>query len=108
MGQFKPGTSGNPGGRPKEDGTVADLKVLARAKTMDAFNAIIEVMDDPTAKPGIRLKAAEMVLDRAWGKAAPAVEQKPPGMAVTVGLSVLTPEESAKIRAITNNEVDPE
>lgn len=105
MSQFAPGKSGNPGGRPKEKGTVvADLKVMARAKTVDAFNAIIEVMEDPSAKPGIRLKAAEMVLDRAWGKAAPAVEASPEGEKVTVQLVTLTPEEADKIRKATNNE----
>jgi len=83
---------------------VGDLKTLARAKTHDAFRAIIEVMDDSTAKPGIRLKAAEMVLDRAWGKAAPAVEAVPEGKTVTTVLQVITAEESDAIRKKTDGE----
>ena len=65
---FVPGQSGNPSGRPKEDPL---LKEMARARTADAFQVVLACLDDDDAK--IRLKAAEIVLDRGHGKAPVAI-----------------------------------
>lgn len=67
---WKPGQSGNPKGRPK-DPERDKLRQMARTHTEAALNTVVDIMNDTTAKPGIRLKAAQEVLDRAWGKAAP-------------------------------------
>jgi Family of unknown function (DUF5681) len=40
IGQFAPGISGNPSGRPKADRTIQEL---ARAHTQDALNALVEI-----------------------------------------------------------------
>lgn len=60
---FQPGQSGNPGGRPKQD---PRIKIMAREKTEEAFAVILECLGDSDKK--IALKAAEILLDRGWGK----------------------------------------
>ena len=55
-----------------------------------------------SAKPGIRLKAAEMILDRAWGKAAPAPAETPDNKPITTQLEVLSEAEAAAIRLKVN------
>lgn len=63
-GQFAPGVSGNPGGRPKDEARVAEL---ARSYTIEAINTLVELMrhgkDDR-----VRGTAAQALLDRGWGK----------------------------------------
>ena len=61
---FQPGKSGNPGGRPKNN---QELKEAFRAHTMEAKNVLVEVMNDKESKSGDRVRAAEVVLNRAWG-----------------------------------------
>lgn len=67
---FKPGESGNPGGRPKiklRDGrTLADL---AREHTEDAVQTLVEIMRDRTAAAAARVAAADKILSRGWGQA---------------------------------------
>ena len=63
-GQFAPGSSGNPGGRPKDEACVAEL---ARSYTSEAIDTLVELMrhgkDDR-----VRGTAAQVLLDRGWGK----------------------------------------
>jgi hypothetical protein len=58
---FRPGMSGNPGGRPK---AALDVQELARAHTPDAINALVAAL----ANPRERVSAAVALLDRGWGK----------------------------------------
>ncbi len=62
--QFKAGQSGNPGGRPRGEGRVREN---ARAHTAQALAVLVEAMEDPDKRVAIR--AAEILLDRGWGKA---------------------------------------
>ena len=62
---FKPGQSGNPGGRPKSDRTV---KALARAHTVDAIKTLAEIVTSSKATDSARVQAATALLDRGWGK----------------------------------------
>lgn len=64
-GHFLPGQTGNAGGRPK---LPAEFTELAREHTVTALQTVISVLNDTGAKPSDRLKAAEIVLDRGWGK----------------------------------------
>ena len=58
---FKPGVSGNPGGRPK---TAFDAQALARQHTPTAIAALVAAL----ANKGERVSAAQALLDRGWGK----------------------------------------
>ena len=57
---FKPGQSGNPGGRPK------GIAAKAREHTDKALDVLVEGMAD--TDPRVRVAAAKEVLDRGWGK----------------------------------------
>lgn len=77
---FKPGLSGNPGGRPKRPDTVeahriiTDVKAAARSHTAAAFETLVEAMQSEKAPWAARISAAIAVLDRAWGRPLQAVE----------------------------------
>lgn len=62
---FKKGQSGNPGGRPKD---LQGLKALCQQKTQLAIDTVVKILKDKSAKDSDRLKAAEILLDRAYGK----------------------------------------
>lgn len=64
---FKPGQSGNPGGRPKTNPIVVEL---ARAHTQEAILKLVELMrlDDEDSR-SVQATAAKAILDRAWGTA---------------------------------------
>ena len=64
-GQFAPGQSGNPGGRPKDEYRVAEL---ARSYTLEAIDTLVELMRN-ASDDRVRGTAAQALLDRGWGKA---------------------------------------
>ena len=63
-GQFLPGTSGNPGGRPKDEARVAEL---ARSYTSEAIDTLVYLMRNGRDER-VRGTAAQALLDRGWGK----------------------------------------
>jgi len=80
-GQFKPGQSGNPGGRPK---TLPELRLAARAHTPEALSTLAAIMRSRRATPGARVQAVRELLDRAWGR--PAQELEVHGSMVSVSV----------------------
>ena len=71
MARFKPGQSGNPGGRPK---VLAQVRELAREKSVEAINTLVAIMRDEAQDARARVAAANAILDRGWGKPAQAIE----------------------------------
>ena len=63
-GQFAPGSSGNPGGRPKDEARVAEL---ARSYTSEAIHTLVDLMRHGRDER-VRGTAAQALLDRGWGK----------------------------------------
>jgi hypothetical protein len=61
---FKKGQSGNPSGRPKQHSEVIKL---ARLHSIEAVERMVEIMRNKR-HPKLSLKAAELLLDRAWGR----------------------------------------
>jgi hypothetical protein len=75
-GGYAPGTSGNPNGRPKSTSAV-QLYALARCR--EAIDVATRVMREPKDGDSVRLKAAELILDRGVGR---------PGQSVQLDLSL--------------------
>ena len=74
-GRFKPGQTGNPGGRPKVDHRVVDL---AREHTELAVKTLAEICGNSKAAPSSRVAAACALLDRGWGRPRQSVELSGP------------------------------
>jgi hypothetical protein len=63
---WKPGESGNPAGRPKGIAKAVRERVPDPAALVDV---LLEVANDPRAKPLERISAVRELLDRGYGKA---------------------------------------
>lgn len=92
----------NPGGRPK---IPEEFKQLAKENSLVALQKVIEILNNPKSKNSERLKAAEIIMDRAWGKPTQSTEISGPGggpieTAHSIDLSMLSDEELATIEAI--------
>ena len=64
--QFKPGQSGNPGGRPKGE---AEVRALAQAHGPAAIRGLIEIATSPTTQAAVKVAAWRELLDRGYGRA---------------------------------------
>src|SRR5882672_21451 len=73
-GTFKPGQSGNPGGRPK---AIMEVIELARQETLASIGALIRVRDGVETPPAAVVAASCALLDRGWGKAKQPVSGSP-------------------------------
>jgi hypothetical protein len=67
-GQFRPGVSGNPGGKPK---AIVEVAALCRQYTVEAVATLVSIALDKKATASARVSAANAVLFRAWGDPPP-------------------------------------
>ena len=65
-GRFAPGTTGNPGGRPK---AIAEVIELARSHTEEAVSTLAHIAKAGKSEAA-RIAASVALLDRGWGKPA--------------------------------------
>jgi hypothetical protein len=75
--QFRPGQSGNPGGRPKGERSVREI---AQQHTTAAMETLVHVMR--TGKNSERVQAATTLLDRGWGKPNQSIEMTRPQLSL--------------------------
>lgn len=71
---FKPGQSGNPGGRPKLTPEEHDALAMAKQFAPDAIRALHEIATSKTASDKARVTAAEAIINRVYGKPKETVE----------------------------------
>ena len=64
-GQFKKGTSGNPGGRPK---TVKEARTKAQEMGVKVLEIFFDIVQDPSQGNTARIQAGTAIMLRAWGK----------------------------------------
>ncbi len=69
---WKPGVSGNPTGRPKETPELHEIRLLARGHAPEAIRRLAALIHSPHEQ--VSLRAADLVLTRGYGPAAPAAE----------------------------------
>lgn len=70
-GSWKPGQSANPRGRPREIDWVSDKTFcrMARERSARAMHFLTKVMESKSESTGHRIHAAEIIIERAHGKA---------------------------------------
>ena len=83
---FQPGQSGNPGGRKK---VAPEVKEMLKAEAPEAARFLIETMHNEAVKDELRIKCAETVLERVYGKATQPIEgDLSGGFIITIGQEV--------------------
>lgn len=70
-GQFTKGNNGNPGGRPK---VPDEVKAMLKAAAPEAVKLLTETMNNPNARSDLRIRCAETIMDRVYGKATQPIE----------------------------------
>jgi hypothetical protein len=92
MAKFRPGQSGNPGGRPK---TTALLRQLAQDQAEANVRVLVEIRDNKRASASARIAAVRELFDRGFGKAIQTVDGKADLLPVHFVIEGLYDSESA-------------
>lgn len=80
-GRFKPGQSGNPGGKKPKSGDEKLAIQLAQDRSSEAMQVLLDIMLE-SGDPKARIKAAELVLAYGLGRPTQVVDAKVTGDAV--------------------------
>jgi len=70
-GQWLPGASPNPSGRPR--GAIRHIRAICLNAAEDLLHELIELAMDPNVRPRDRISATSIILERGLGKASPEV-----------------------------------
>ena len=95
-GQFRPGASGNPGGRPA---ALAEVRQLARQHTALAIQKLAQIAEHGQSEMA-QIAAANALLDRGWGRPTQPVsgdDEMPP---VGIGWGALQEAERDQLVAV--------
>jgi hypothetical protein len=65
---WKPGQSGNPSGRPRKTPVQRDFETLCKHNADKALAAVLAILQDADSRPADKLRAAEFIADRGFGK----------------------------------------
>lgn len=71
---FKPGQSGNPGGRPA---VLKEVQELAREHTNTAISTLVAIATDESKPAAARVSASIAILDRGYGKTPQTIDVRP-------------------------------
>lgn len=87
---FKPGQSGNPGGRPKRTEQELDLVAACKDRTPAALAVIESIMMEGENERN-KLAAAQAIIERAYGKPKEVVEANVTGRIETITRRIVRP-----------------
>lgn len=88
---FKKGISGNPGGRPKKTAEEFDLIAACKDKTPAALTTIENIMVNGETEKN-RLTAAQIIIERAYGKPKQEVEAQVSGQIEQIVRKIVDPK----------------
>jgi hypothetical protein len=100
---WKPGQSGNPGGRPR---TPHDLPALCREHTAEAVQRLVAIMraDDD----GRALAAIQQLLDRGWGRPITPIVDETEGTSLTLLHLIAARRVGEVLQAAMDGKAEPE